>query len=171
MHGTRIIIPHSLRPEVLRLAHEGHEGIVKMKNRLQAKVWWPKMDRDAEQVCKNCHGCQVVREFLAPEPMQWVEPPSGSWQHVAIDILGPHPSRENLLVVVDYYSRYFEVVIMHSTSSQKMVKALAQIFTRYGYPVSLKSDNASQFYSFLTSHGIQHRTSSPLCPRANGEVE
>ena len=176
MRGTRMVIPQSLRSEVLRLAHEGHQGVVKMKNRLRTKVWWPKMDRDAEQVCKNCHGCQVVGEFLAPEPMQRVEPPSGPWQDVAIDVLGPFPSGENLLVVVDYYSRFFEVVIMRSTTSQKMIEALMPIFTRYGYPFSLKSDNASQFVSeefesFLASHGVQHRTSPPLWPQANGEVE
>ncbi|XP_022797033.1 uncharacterized protein K02A2.6-like [Stylophora pistillata] len=108
--------------------------------------------------------------------MQRVEPPSGPRQDVAIDVLGPHPSGENLLVVVDYYSRFFEVVIMHSTTSRKMIEALTPIFTRYGYPFSLKSDNAPQFVSeefenFLATHGIQHRKSPPLWPPANGEVE
>ena len=176
MHGTRIVIPQSLRSEVLRLAHEGHKGIVKMKNRLQTKVWWPKIDHDAEQVCKSCHGCQVVGEFCAPEPMQRVEPPSGPWQDVAIDVLGPLSSGENLLVVVDYYSCFFEVVIMHSTTSRKMIEALTPIFTQYGYPFSLKSDNAPQFVSgefenFLATCGIQDRKSPPLWPQANGEVE
>ena len=176
MRRTRMVIPQSLRGEVLRLAHEGHQGIVKMKSQLRTKVWWPKMDHDAEQVCKSCHGCQVVGEFSAPEPMQCVEPPSGSWQDVAIDVLGPLPSGENLLVVVDYYSRFFEVVIMRSTTSQKMIEVLVPIFTRYGYPFSLKSDNAAQFVSeefenFLANHGVQHRTSPPLWPQANGEVE
>ena len=32
MRGTVIVIPQSLRSEVLRLAHEGHQGIEKMKN-------------------------------------------------------------------------------------------------------------------------------------------
>ena len=32
MRGTRIVIPQSLRSEVLRFAHEGHQGIEKMKN-------------------------------------------------------------------------------------------------------------------------------------------
>ena len=31
MRGTRIVFPQSLRSEVLRLAHEGYQGIVKMK--------------------------------------------------------------------------------------------------------------------------------------------
>ena len=175
MRGTRIVIPQSLRSEVLRLAHEGHQGIVKMKNRLRTKVWWPKIDHDAAQVCKSCHGCQVVGEFCAPEPMQRVEPPSRPWQDVAIDVLGPLPSGENLLVVVDYYRRFFEVVIMHSTTYRKMIEALTPIFTRYGYPFSLKSDNAPQFVpeefeNFLATHGILHRKSPPLWPQANGEV-
>ena len=57
-----------------------------------------------------------------------------------------------------------------------MIEALTPIFTRYGYSLSLKSDNAPQFVSedfenFLATHGIQHRKSLPLWPQANGEVE
>ena len=40
MRGTRIVIPQCLRSEVLRLAHGGYRGIVKMKNRLRTKVWF-----------------------------------------------------------------------------------------------------------------------------------
>ena len=41
MRGTRIVVPQSLKSEVLRLAQEGHQGFVKMKNGLRTKVWWP----------------------------------------------------------------------------------------------------------------------------------
>ena len=70
LRGTRIVIPKALRGEVLRLAHDGHQGIVKMKARLRTKVWWPKIDSDAERVCKSCQGYQVVGEFQVPEPMR-----------------------------------------------------------------------------------------------------
>lgn len=49
LRGSRIVIPASLRDRVHSLAHEGHQGIVKMKNRLRTKVWWPKIDSDAEK--------------------------------------------------------------------------------------------------------------------------
>ena len=39
LRGTRIVIPEKLRQRVLRLAHEGHQGTVKMKERLRSKVW------------------------------------------------------------------------------------------------------------------------------------
>ena len=176
LRGDRIVIPHSLRKSVLESAHEGHQGIVKTKSRLRTKVWWPKMDVDTEQMCKGCHGCQVVGQFSPPEPMQRVEPPTGPWQDVAADLMGPMPSGENLLVVVDYYSRYYEVVVMRSTTTSKIVEALTGVFSRFGYPYSLKTDNGPQFVSkefeeFLHECGIEHRTSPPLWPQANGKVE
>ena len=48
LRGDRIVIPQSLRRSVVESAHEGHQGIVKTKSRLRTKVWWPKMDADAE---------------------------------------------------------------------------------------------------------------------------
>ena len=35
----------------------------------------------------------------------------GPWQDVAIDLMEPMPGGENLLVVVDYYSRFFDAVV------------------------------------------------------------
>ena len=85
--GSRIVIPRNLRQEVLKLAHEGHQGIVMMKSRLRAKVWWPKMDKNAEKICRSCHGCQVVGSYGDPEPMQRTEPTTGPWQDIAIDLM------------------------------------------------------------------------------------
>ena len=104
---ARIVIPHSLRKQVLQLAHEGHQGIVKTKNGLRSKVWWPKIDKDAERLCKVCHGCQAVGDSVVPEPMARLKP-TGPWQDCAADLLGPLPGGENMLLVVDYYSRFYE---------------------------------------------------------------
>ena len=60
--GTRIVIPKVLRSKVLELAHEGHQGIVKMIERLRSKVWWPGVDNDAERKCRECYGCQLVKK-------------------------------------------------------------------------------------------------------------
>jgi hypothetical protein len=58
IRGTRIVIPKSLRHQVLELAHEGHQGIVKTKQRLRTKVWWPGIDAEAEKKCR-CNGSAV----------------------------------------------------------------------------------------------------------------
>ena len=69
LRGTRIVIPSKLREDVLKLAHEGHPGIVMMKKRLRSKVWWPGIDKDSERFCKECYGCQLVSKSTAPEPI------------------------------------------------------------------------------------------------------
>ena len=176
LRGTRIVIPRLLRDRVVRLAHEGHQGIVKTKYRLRSKVWWPGMDKDVERFCKVCHGCQVTSGFDPPEPMSRVLPPSGPWQDCGADLLGPLPTGESILVVVDYYSRFLEVAILKSTTSAKVIEALAPMFARFGLPFSLRTDNGPQFVSeefegFLRMNGIEHRRTTPLWPQANGEVE
>ena len=56
----KLSAPRSFRKRVVNLAHEGHQGVVKTKERLRSKVWWQGMDRDAERRCAECYGCQLV---------------------------------------------------------------------------------------------------------------
>ena len=176
LRDIRIVIPRKLRPRVLSLAHEGHPGIVSMKQRLRSKVWWPGIDREAERFCKTCHGCQLVSSPSKPEPIKSTPLPSGPWQDLAIDPLGPLPSGDSVLIVVDYFSRYFEVEVMRSTTSEKVIEFLEKIFTTHGLPLLLRSDNGPQFSSdtfeqYLKNQGIEHRKTTPLWPQANREVE
>ena len=90
--------------------------------------------------------------------------------------MGPLPSGDYVLVVVDYYSRYFEVDILRSVTSSRIIECLEKVFCTHGLPESLKTDNGLQFVSeefenFLQENDIQHRTSTPMWPQANGEVE
>ena len=177
LRGTRIVIPKCLRQRVIEIAHEGHQGIVKTKERLRCHVWWPGMDRETEQIVRACHECQIVGQCSPPEPMTRTQFPDKPWLDVAADLMGPLPNTgENILVVVDYYSRFIEFAIMKSTISEKVIMELERIFSVHGLPLSFKSDNGSQFVSeeideYLAENQIEHRTSIPLWPQANGEVE
>ena len=176
LRGTRIVKPESLCDRILKVAHEGHPRIVNMKKILRSKVWWPGIDKQVEQYCKTCYRCQLVSQPTKPEPMSRTELPDGPWQHLAADLLGPLPTGESILVLVDYYSRFFEVEIMKSTTSDKVIKALNKFFVTHGLPFSVKTDNGPQFVSesfknFMSENGITHRHTTPLWPQANGEVE
>lgn len=79
-------------------------------------------------------------------------------------------------MLVDYFSRFVEVAILKSTTSAKIMEATSPMFARSGVPFSLGTDNGPQFVSeefkaFLHMHGVQHRTTMPLWPQDNGEVE
>ena len=148
---------------------------MKTKSRLHTKVWWPEIDEMVEEVCRKCHGCQVVGSLPNPEPMSRVYPPANAWQMLGADLLGPLPSGESLFVVVDYFSRYFEVEIMRTITTEKIVNVLDVMLSRFGVPVSLRTDNGPQFVSevfdgYLNSMGIKHECSIPLWPQGNGEV-
>ena len=177
LRDTRIVIPTTLRERVLALAHEGHTGIVVMKRRLRSKVWWPNLDRDAERFCKMCFGCQLVSNPFKPEPMKRTEMPKGPWQDITIDIFGPiAPFGNFVFVAIDYYSRYFEIEIMKTITSQKIIASLTSMFVTHGLPLSITSDNGPQFIinefeSYLALNDIKHRRVTPLWPQANGEVE
>jgi hypothetical protein len=176
LRGERIVIPVSLRSRCIELAHEGHQGIVKTKQRLRTKVWWPSIDREAEQVCRSCEDCIRVGAPNPPVPLCMTKFPSQPWQHLSCDILGPLPNGQSVFVVVDYYSRFFECAFLRSTVADKVVEYLDTVFSRMGFPVSLRSDNGPQFTSdvfqrYLKEIGVQWVSTTPLWPQANGEVE
>ena len=83
----------------------------------------------------------------SPEPIRSTSLHDGPWQDLAVDLMGPLPSGHSLLVIVDYYSRFYEVEVMQSTTTDKIIDRLAHTFCRHGLPNTIKSDNGSQFKS------------------------
>lgn len=176
LRGSRIVVPTKLRPRILALAHEGHLGIVGTKQNLRTKVWWPGMEKAAEKYCKSCQGCQLAGRPNPPEPVKSSKLPSGPWEDIALDFLGPLPSGHSVLVVIDYYSRFYEIAIMKSTTAEKTVKTLKIIFARHGLPMTIHTDNGPQFVSdtfatYMKDIGAEHIRVTPRWPQANGEVE
>ncbi|MEW8548477.1 MAG: DDE-type integrase/transposase/recombinase, partial [Candidatus Thiodiazotropha sp.] len=176
LRGSRLVIPEKLRLKCIKLAHQGHLGVVGTKQQLRSKVWWPGMDREVERYVRSCHGCQIVSDMPKPEPIKSTELPAGPWQNLSVDLLGPLDSGHYVFLCVDYYSRYYELEIMKNTSSERIVEALENMFSRHGYPISITSDNGPQFRSavyanYLKECGISQRRVTPLHPAANGEVE
>ena len=176
LRGTRIVVPKVLRDHVLDLAHEGHPGIVSMKSRLRSKVWWPGIDKAIKGFCKHCYGCQLVSKLSNPGPLLRTALPTAPWQHLVADLLGPLPSGDFLFDDVDYFSRYFEVEITKSTTSEKIIAFLSKVFGTHGLPISIRTDNGPQFISqqfrkFVTENGIVHGRTTPLWPQANRKAK
>ena len=68
-----------------------------MKHWLHSKVWWPGMDKDIEKFCR------VTSGYGPPELMSRIFPPSAPSQDCGADLLGPLPTAESLIVLIDYY--------------------------------------------------------------------
>jgi len=59
LHGNRIIIPLVLRERAIAITHEGYQGLVKTKQLLREKVWFPNMDRYVKHKVDTCIACQA----------------------------------------------------------------------------------------------------------------
>ena len=177
LRGNRIVIPGKLRQHVLQLAHEGHSGMVGTKRNLRTKVWWPNIDKDVETYIKACHGCQIVAKPPNPEPVLSTKLPEAPWQELAVDHFGPFGSSNNhILVVIDYFSRYFECKVVKSTCARTTIEVLDQLFQTHGLPFSIKSDSGPAFISnefkcFCENLAIKHSRGTPKWPQGNGLAE
>ena len=65
LRGERLVIPESLQPEVIALAHEGHQGASKMKRYLRSKVWFPNI-LECVTACLKISTCHVRFPVVAP---------------------------------------------------------------------------------------------------------
>lgn len=176
LRGNRLVIPSILQEQVIKLAHESHPGIAAMKRRLRQKVWWPFLDKQAESCVKRCKQCILVSSLGPPEPLKRNRMPEHPWTDIAVDFMGPLPSGHSLFVLVDYFSRFTEAIIMRQTTAKRTVEALHETFCRFGFPETIKSDNGPQFISedikrYCEEYGIVLLKTTPYWPQANGEVE
>ena len=53
LRGNRILFPFLLRTKLLKLSHEMYRGIVKTKQFLTSRFFWPGMDEATEVMIKK----------------------------------------------------------------------------------------------------------------------
>lgn len=173
MKGNRLVIPVSMRLDVLERIHEAHQGINKCRERAKTSVWWPGLSRQLKEVVKRCPTC-IKQHVNTAEPAIPSQLPDRPWQKLAADLF--ELKNQQYLLVIDYFSRYVEVAKLFRTISADIIVHLKSMFARHGIPDQLLSDNGPQFSAntfakFQEEFGFTHITSSPNFPQANGEVE
>ncbi|PIC27952.1 hypothetical protein B9Z55_020036 [Caenorhabditis nigoni] len=175
MFGDRVVVPYSLQRAVLKQLHEGHPGMVRMKQLARSFVYWPMMDDDVEKVVARCNTCQVHGKTPRKVPLVPWETPERVWQRVHVDYAGPD-NGQYYLVAVDAKSKWAEVKIVKSITAMSTVRTLKEIFSHNGFPETIVSDNGTQFVSkeFSTmcqESGIVHIRSPAFHPQSNGQAE
>ena len=174
MKGTRIIIPQSLRNDVLDQLHYAHQGVEKCKLRAKYSVFWHGINADIERTVGMCAPCQSHQTSVTKEPLLPLDIPPRPWHTLATDLF--YWEQTNYLLVADSFSKFPIVRKLCSTSSKSIIVQLKGIFDEHGIPEKLISDNGPQYSStefreFAKCWGFHHVTSSPLYPQANGFIE
>ena len=172
--GRRVIIPDACRERVLAELHECHPGIVKMKSLARSYFWWPGLDADIEDLARSCAVCTQGQAPHKEVPLLLWPWASDSWQRIHVDYL--EIKGQMFFLVIDAYSKWIESFPMSSTTSKATIDVLRSLFSRYGLPSRLVSDNGPQFISaefrdFMQANGIQHTLTPPYHPSSNGQAE
>lgn len=176
----RVWIPDSLRNKVISIFHDSdlsaHLGIRKTHKKLEQRVFWIGMSSDVDKYIGKCVRCaQVKAPHIQPVPMSSMDSES-CWDVVFIDFLGSYvkSSKQNrfVLVIMDAFSKWVEVFALRDATANKMVMCLEKVFTTFGYPRTIISDNGTQFCSrayidFLKSAGSKAYYIPPYHPQSN----
>ena len=102
------------------------------------------------------------------------EIPAFPWTKLAIDIF--HFEGDSYLLLVDYTSRYPIICKLTSMTAQHVIGHLKVIFSEYGWPDTIVSDNGpcyttEAFTKTMQVYRVNHITSSPHYPQSNGLAE
>ena len=173
--GGRIVVPKAGQAKVLNQLHDSHPGVSKMKGLARGIVWWPGINKDVEERVKSCAQCQQNQKSPAQAPLHPWDWPKRPWARIHIDYAGPFMGKM-FLVLVDAHSKWLDVRVVPSATSENTIQKLRSIFATYGIPETLVSDNGSAFTSaefqeFAKRNGIRHITASPYHPASNGLAE
>ena len=176
LRGNKLVVPKSLVDKILKVVHMNHAGATSMKRTIRDSMWWPGMDAEIDRWVAGCKLCAMVARLTPPEPMHRTRLPEKPWDFIAIDFFSLKSAKVSLLVVVDYFSRHASVRLMPETGAEAVCDQLENLFTTFGYPACIRSDNGPPFQSasmseWAKNRGIKLSKSVPWAPQMNGEVE
>ena len=125
-----MIVPTSLRKEMLSQIHSNHLGIETCKRRARDVLFWPGMSDQITDIVSKCNTCIMYRNSQAREPLKSHELPERPWQKIAIDLF--ELERQNYVVIVDCYWKFFELSHLPNSKSKTVVNHIKPHLASYG---------------------------------------
>ena len=142
MYKDRVVVPTSLRKAVLDNLHSAHQGVSAMESRAQAIVFWPGITCDIQRTRDECYECNRNAPTQAPQPTEYVNPPTAPFQQVFADFFdfaGHH-----YLVIGDRLSGWTDIYSSPSGTSQSgakgLLKCLCSFFMTFRVPGEISTD-------------------------------
>ncbi|CAB0041804.1 unnamed protein product [Trichogramma brassicae] len=175
----KLSVPNDARERVLHDFHDlaGHPGEQETYRAIGDRFFWPNLSKSVREHVKLCRVCACGKKSNTSTSDIRPHQPKEPWKSIAIDFMGPYPitarRKRFILVVTDLFSRWTEAFPLAASDTSKVIKILEdEIFSRYGYPQSILSDNGPQFRSIQWQQACEKwqtklHTTAVYSPRAN----
>ena len=172
--GRHIVIPNSLRQQLLTQLHTSHMGIEKTKLLAHYSVFWSNINTDIKGYIKHCVTCLKFQQTQPKEKITHHEIPLRPWEVVSTDIF--HFKNKHYLCIVDYNSKFPVIKRLEGLSVENLINTVKIIFAEYGIPQKIMSDMgtnfvADRFWQFCKSINVEQVISSAYHHQSNRQVE
>ena len=156
------LIPVSQQLTLLKQYHDvpsaGHLGFEKTANKLRQVGYWVGMLQDIDKYCQECTVCQRTKPPTPTKAPLTSVPIGRPWEMIAVDILEVPVSQYNnryLLVIQDYMTKWAEAIPIPNQTAARITTELVKVFSRYGIPDILHSDQGRNFESTILSQTLE----------------
>lgn len=172
--SQRVIIPKSLRAEMLKRIHASHVGGDACYRQARDTLYWPNMHSEIKDYVSQCSACNEYAHKQQRETMMSHALPSRPWQILSMDLF--KQAGKDFLIMVDHYSDFWEIELLPDLSAETTVLRCKAQFARHGQPDRVITDCGGQFdgetfRKFAREWDFDHVKSSPRHPKSNGKAE
>ncbi|XP_065196213.1 uncharacterized protein LOC135827687 [Sycon ciliatum] len=175
------VVPVSLCDQVVSSAHEstGHSSWETTYQFLRSTCYFPCMAEACQRFVQQCPQCAAANAAKGPcAPPTRAVIADGPWDVVQVDTLelGGGNSYHCVLVCVDTFTKWVEVVPLRHHDAASVAHALVSVCARWGPPRLLRSDNGTEFVNAITDalfsrFGISVQRGAIRHPQSQGSAE
>ena len=181
-----LVLPQSLISNVMKNLHcspsGGHMGVTRTVLRAKDRFFWPKMQETIQNFIRACPECSKSKpntlQTRAPMQSISVSEPFVFW---ALDYMGPlretSKGNRHILVLMDHFTKWCEAFPTKDQKASTVASILvSRVFSRFGPPTILHSDQGRNFDSLLMHEiydqmGIKKTRTTAYHPQCDGLVE
>ncbi|GBL82017.1 Uncharacterized protein K02A2.6 [Araneus ventricosus] len=171
--NDRVIVPVSLRSEMLNILHQAHCGMKKAKARARQVLFWPGIAKDIESMVSKCKTCERYRPRNVKEPLICHEVPNLPYEKIGTDIC--EHGGNSYLIIGCYLSKWLDIIKLSNKTSDEIIAKLKAVFSTHGIPKIIVCDNmpfaSIKMKKFSREWGFEIVNSSPRYAKSNGFAE
>ena len=180
-----IIIPKTLTPQILQMAHDelGHNGTHRTYILLKRLYYWKGLKPSVEKHIKMCYQCQRRNRQVVKYAALHFDVATFPMQFISMDLIGefhPPTSRKHryALTVICMLMGYVFCVPLKTKTAEEVTQAyIDNVYSKFGGSLRILSDNGTEFKNRVFEQvakelGVEYKLyTPPYHPASNGRIE